>query len=53
MTDTNFQIADTLEKIQHINPELYGMWYSKLYTPHGNNENWNMETLIHLNNILK
>jgi hypothetical protein len=53
MTDINFQIAETLEKVQHINPELYGMWYSKLYPPHGNNENWNMETLIHLNNILK
>jgi len=37
MTDQHtldFQIADTLEKVQHINPELYGMWYSKLY--HGN-----------------
>jgi hypothetical protein len=53
MTDINSQIANTLEKIQHINPELYGMWYSKLYPPHGDTNNWTMETLTHLNTILK
>ena len=53
MTDIDVKIAETLEKVQHINPELYGQWYSKLYPPHGNNKNWNVETLIHLNDILK
>jgi len=56
MTDQHtldFQIADTLEKVQHINPELYGMWYSKLYPPHGDINNWTMETLTHLNDLLK
>ena len=41
----NFQIADTLEKIQHINPMLYGMWYSKLYPPYGDIANWTVSTL--------
>jgi hypothetical protein len=49
----DFQIANTLEKIQHINPVLYGMWYSKLYPPHGDNKHWTAETLTHLNNLLK
>ena len=56
MTDQHnldFQIANTLEKIQHINPVLYGMWYSKLYPPHGDNKHWTAETLTHLNNLLK
>jgi hypothetical protein len=49
----NVQIADTLEKIQHINPVLYGFWYSKLYPPHGDNKHWTAETLVRLNNLLK
>jgi hypothetical protein len=56
MTDQhtiNVQIADTLEKIQEINPVLYGMWYSKLYPPHGENKHWTTETLARLNNLLK
>jgi len=53
MTDIDFQIADTLEKIQHINPEVYGLWYSKLYPPHGDINNWTMETLAQLNDIVK
>jgi len=56
MTDQHtldFQIANTLEKVQHINPVLYGMWYSKLYPPHGNVNYWTAETLTHLNNLLK
>ena len=53
MTDIDVKISETLEKVQHINPELYGQWYSKLYPPHGNNKYWNVETLIHLNDILK
>jgi L-ribulose-5-phosphate 3-epimerase UlaE len=53
MITLDFQIANTLEKIQHINPEVYGLWYSKLYPPHGDINNWTMETLTHLNNLLK
>jgi hypothetical protein len=49
----NVQIADTLEKIQQFNPVLYGMWYSKLYPPHGDYNYWTAETLTHLNNLLK
>lgn len=50
MTETytqqiNILIAETLEKLQHLNPELYGQWYSKLYAPHGNTTNWNVKTL--------
>lgn len=41
----NILIAETLEKLQHLNPELYGQWYSKLYAPHGNTINWNVKTL--------
>ena len=53
MTNIDFQIADTLEKIQHINPDLYGMWYSKLYPPHGDNNYRTTETLAQLNDIVK
>jgi hypothetical protein len=49
----NVRIADTLEKIQGINPVLYGMWYSKLYPPYGGNKYWTAETLVRLNNLLK
>jgi len=49
----DFQIANTLEKIQHINPDLYGMWYSKLYPPHGNLNYWTAETLAQLNDIFR
>jgi hypothetical protein len=52
MTDTDVKIADALEKVQRIDPELYGKWYSKLYPPYGDNENWNMETLNCLNNLV-
>jgi hypothetical protein len=56
MTDQhtlNVKIADTLEKIQEINPILYGVWYSKLYPPHGDNKHWTTQTLALLNNLLK
>jgi len=39
------KIADTLEKLQYLNPELYGERYSKLYAPHGDTANWNVSTL--------
>jgi hypothetical protein len=34
----NILIAETLEKVQHLNPELYGQWYSQLYAPYGDGE---------------
>jgi len=54
MTQTNIlvEIAETLEQVQLINPELYGEWYSKLYAPYGDNENWNVNTLKEIKQIL-
>lgn len=49
--DLDVMIAETLEQVQHINPELYGEWYSKLYAPHGDAANWNVSTLDELNRI--
>ena len=46
-------IANTLERVQHIDPELYGMWYSKLYPPYGSNHYWNINTLTELKAIIK
>jgi len=54
MTDQHnldVMIAETLEKVQHINPELYGHWYSKLYAPHGDITNWNQTTLTALKQL--
>ena len=53
MTDheMNVEIAETLERVQHINPELYGEWYSKLYAPHGDTANWNLTTLAALKQL--
>jgi hypothetical protein len=45
-------IANTLEKLQDINPELYGEWYSKLYVPYGDTKNWNMDTLNKLQSLI-
>jgi hypothetical protein len=39
------KIAETLEQLQHLNPDLYGLRYSQLYAPHGNPENWTVSTL--------
>jgi hypothetical protein len=41
----NILIAETLEKLQDLNPELYGEWYSKLYAPFGAKENWTVANL--------
>ena len=41
----NVMIAETLEKLQDLNPDLYGFRYSQLYAPHGNIANWNVSTL--------
>jgi hypothetical protein len=49
----NVEIADTLEKVQSVDPMRYGHWYSRLYSPHGDEANWNLTTLVHLNSILK
>ena len=38
----NVQIAETLERLQDLNPDLYGFRYSQLY---GNTENWTVKTL--------
>ena len=48
----NILIAQTLEKVQELNPERYGYWYSKLYPPFGDNENWNVRTLHTLEQLL-
>ena len=50
---TDVLIANTLEKIQCIDPELYGSWYSKLYPPYGDINNWNLHTLEELKAITK
>ena len=39
------KIAETLEKLQDLNPDLYGFHYSQLYAPYGNPENWTVSTL--------
>ncbi len=49
----NIEIAETLERIQSVDPDCYAHWYSKLYAPHGDPSNWNLTTLVHLNNILR
>lgn len=43
--EINILIAQTLEKLQDLNPDLYGEWYTKLYQPHGHSCNWNVKTL--------
>ena len=48
----NVMIAETLEKVQHLNPDLYATWYSKLYPPHGNGDYWNVQTLHTLEQLL-
>ena len=48
----NILIAETLEKLQDPNPELYGNWYSKLYAPFGDERNWNVKALHILEQLL-
>jgi hypothetical protein len=48
----NILIAETLEKLQDLNPKLYGVWYSKLYAPFGDERNWNVKTLHILEQLL-
>ena len=49
----NVEIANVLEKVQVVNPLLYGWWYGKLYAPHGSEANWNKATLARLNDIVR
>ena len=55
MTDYQHQInvliAETLEKLQELNPERYGVWYSKLYS-NPNQDHWNVKTLHTLEQLL-
>jgi hypothetical protein len=48
----NVLIASALEKVQDLNPERYGAWYSLLYPPHGSREYWNVKTLHTLEQLL-
>lgn len=48
----NILIAETLEKLQDLDPELYGYWYTKLYPPAGDEGNWNVTTLHILEQLL-
>ena len=48
----NILIAETLEKLQDLNSELYGDWYTKLYHAVGHEENWNFNTLHILEQLL-
>jgi len=41
----NVLIAETLEKLQDLNPDLYGFRYSQLYAPHGDISNWTVSML--------
>ena len=47
----NVSIAQTLEKLQDLNPDLYGIWYSKLYN-NPNEQTWNVKTLHVLEQFL-
>ena len=50
MTDHNLhvQIAETLEQLQDLNPDLYGLRYSELYANkgHADLQAWT-ETMLH------
>ena len=57
MTNTHkmhVQIAETLEELQHLNPDLYGLRYSQLYANKGevDPQAWNEQTLKMLQNDL-
>jgi hypothetical protein len=48
----NVLIASTLEKVQELNPERYGVWYTRLYSAPNRKANWNVKTLHTLEQIL-
>jgi hypothetical protein len=45
--DINFLIAETLEQLQHLNPDLYATRYSQLYANNGlaDPQVWTITTL--------
>ena len=52
--DLCVDIAETLEKLQDINPDQYAWWYSALYPTDGStSEEWNRYTLATLRNLVK
>ena len=47
-------IAHTLEQVQEIDPDLYALWYSKLYPLNGGpGDAWTPATLSRLKGFLK
>jgi hypothetical protein len=47
-------IAETLERLQDINPEQYAWWYSKLYpTDNPPGDEWTPYTLVTLRNLIR
>ena len=47
-------IAETLERLQEINPEQYAWWYSKLYpTDNPPGDEWTSYTLATLRNLIR
>jgi hypothetical protein len=54
MLALNILIAETLERLQDINPEQYACWYSKLYpTKNPPGDEWTSDTLATLQNLIR
>jgi uncharacterized protein YfcZ (UPF0381/DUF406 family) len=52
--DLCVDIAETLERLQEINPEQYAWWYSKLYpTDNPPGDEWTSYTLATLRNLIR
>jgi hypothetical protein len=52
--DLCVDIAETLERLQHISPEQYAYWYSKLYPVDGSTgDEWTKGTLATLRNLIR
>ena len=52
--DLCVEIAETLERLQEINPEQYAWWYSKLYPIDGlTGDEWTRYTLVTLRNLIR
>ena len=52
--DLCVDIAETLERLQDINPEQYAWWYSKLYpTDNPPGDEWTSYTLATLRNLIR
>ena len=48
----NVLIAETLEKVQELNPERYAVWYNRLYSAPNREADWNVKTLHTLEQLL-